>query len=1042
MSCKHLHEAFAHHAHAQDSLRDAPTTVKATHAAYLEVVSPFLIEHFSNLVVLAVKEDGMSVNDLFVWSTIIGNGELAWLFWPACERPVRMALLGSFICNKLAAQISWGRHEVEQRAKVMESWATGVIDSAISQDAAFNVLGSMADGWGEQTALDLAMHLEMKAFLSHRHCQSLMDRWWRGGFEGSGVVLEEDTTYAEVIGYAYREVEEVVRTWCGCGRGRRRKKDSDTEDVDTQAVFEQAMMKAIELSGQEHESAGSRRPEGEGGDGKGGGRSRGLFAGGSGGKSGGTGRGVGVCAPSGAKEKRSGEATVVSQALARRASEKRREDLETAEERLSGLFAVPIVVYSCHYASHLILVLLYSCVLLGVPNGSQLEQMERAPGLSSTEMLFGVWALGHCLDHLHQDRALQGAAAAEKHAQTHASFRRLLLASDVILLVALLCRLMALLLPWDFPGFGCMSVYQVLLSADVIVIFFRIAMYRFLQSAEFGVLVIIMDEMASDLEHFLELFALLIVGFSFTFIGFGPSGEPYEWEVKFHELEEELLHTGAAGGVTGDAAGAGSGAAMLGGVAAPVGQMMRMARRSLRGGGGDGGGGGAPPLYAAAGQPGYTGMDEGEQEQQAEFLPWYSSHAEYVMPFWALFGELDLDQIEATMPNGGPLAMWLYIFLSSIVMVNLLVAMFAETYTRVKDNSEIEYRFQKCLRIFTYRHVAHSLPPPFNLYLVLRNFGKAHSEVKREVKHKHKHGGQPKGAVKRVQGRRRSVSNGGGGPGGGGGAGGGDDQDPLRKDKDASKADNKLVRRYMATKASDEAQSLDGRVVSLSEAAVSAETRRAAEHAELIALLQGVVGRVDTIGGRLEKLEGIVEEHLEKPRLQAEQWRKAQEEVNATTGGGLQVACYRSPASAAAIKAKEDERYAEERRRASAAAAAVKAAAPAAVPAVATPPGSPAPAPKPRWGQQQQQQQQQQQPPTAAVSAAGGATSTSVETPKKAAPSPKLRCGKSAAAAAYEAAISSGGAATSASSSRVDCASSRSYGGAYSTRRDPEEYSA
>ena len=46
------------------------------------------------------------------------------------------------------------------------------------------------------------------------------------------------------------------------------------------------------------------------------------------------------------------------------------------------------------------------------------------------------------------------------------------------------------------------------------------------------------------------------------------------------------------------------------------------------------------------------------------------------------------------MPNGGALAMWCYIFLASIVMVNLLVAMFSDTYTKIKANSEIEYRRQ------------------------------------------------------------------------------------------------------------------------------------------------------------------------------------------------------------------------------------------------------------------------------------------------------------------------------------------------------------
>jgi len=30
--------------------------------------------------------------------------------------------------------------------------------------------------------LDLAPQMELKTFLAHRHCQSLMDLRWRGGF--------------------------------------------------------------------------------------------------------------------------------------------------------------------------------------------------------------------------------------------------------------------------------------------------------------------------------------------------------------------------------------------------------------------------------------------------------------------------------------------------------------------------------------------------------------------------------------------------------------------------------------------------------------------------------------------------------------------------------------------------------------------------------------------------------------------------------------------------------------------------------------------
>ena len=37
--------------------------------------------------------------------------------------------------------------------------------------------------------------------------------------------------------------------------------------------------------------------------------------------------------------------------------------------------------------------------------------------------------------------------------------------------------------------------------------------------------------------------------------------------------------------------------------------------------------------------------------------------------------------------------MWLYILISSVVLVNLLVAMFSDTYARIKESSELEYTY-------------------------------------------------------------------------------------------------------------------------------------------------------------------------------------------------------------------------------------------------------------------------------------------------------------------------------------------------------------
>ena len=74
--------------------------------------------------------------------------------------------------------------------------------------------------------------------------------------------------------------------------------------------------------------------------------------------------------------------------------------------------------------------------------------------------------------------------------------------------------------------------------------------------------------------------------------------------------------------------------------------------------------------------------------------------------FWGIFGEFDLAFYEEHVPFGPPV-LFVYLTTASIVLVNLLVAMFADTYATIKANSELEFRFQKYNRIFLYQRIVH-----------------------------------------------------------------------------------------------------------------------------------------------------------------------------------------------------------------------------------------------------------------------------------------------------------------------------------------------
>ena len=82
------------------------------------------------------------------------------------------------------------------------------------------------------------------------------------------------------------------------------------------------------------------------------------------------------------------------------------------------------------------------------------------------------------------------------------------------------------------------------------------------------------------------------------------------------------------------------------------------------------------------------------------------------LPVWGVFGELSLLTLK-DIPYSQPL-MFLYVLISTVVLVNLLVAMFADTYTRIQSSAEKEYRLQKTARTYLYRNVVLAMPPPLN----------------------------------------------------------------------------------------------------------------------------------------------------------------------------------------------------------------------------------------------------------------------------------------------------------------------------------------
>jgi hypothetical protein len=66
-----------------------------------------------------------------------------------------------------------------------------------------------------------------------------------------------------------------------------------------------------------------------------------------------------------------------------------------------------------------------------------------------------------------------------------------------------------------------------------------------------------------------------------------------------------------------------------------------------------------------------------------------------------------------------PTLMWLYLFVISVLLVNLLIAMMSDTYAKVMDQGRERWTFERAQLITEFKDTKTPLPPPFNVLYVL-----------------------------------------------------------------------------------------------------------------------------------------------------------------------------------------------------------------------------------------------------------------------------------------------------------------------------------
>ncbi|XP_072046465.1 short transient receptor potential channel 5-like [Amphiura filiformis] len=93
--------------------------------------------------------------------------------------------------------------------------------------------------------------------------------------------------------------------------------------------------------------------------------------------------------------------------------------------------------------------------------------------------------------------------------------------------------------------------------------------------------------------------------------------------------------------------------------------------------------------------------------------------------FWSLFSPMDEETMHMDTEfkmtfTVGEILYAVYMVVVVVVMLNALIAMMSNTYTRVEENSEVEWKLARTNLMADYMTTSATLPPPFNLLPTLR----------------------------------------------------------------------------------------------------------------------------------------------------------------------------------------------------------------------------------------------------------------------------------------------------------------------------------
>jgi hypothetical protein len=148
-------------------------------------------EYVHNFEMYALQQLNVQMLDLMCWAILVGALDLALTLWAHTRSPIRAALIGADMCNKILHRVPLSqqlREELQEKQGEFTRQATGLLDKIVDEDVAEKLLLN-AEGpfaWlGQErrergSILDLAIALKNKQVIAHQRCAQLIKNAWHG----------------------------------------------------------------------------------------------------------------------------------------------------------------------------------------------------------------------------------------------------------------------------------------------------------------------------------------------------------------------------------------------------------------------------------------------------------------------------------------------------------------------------------------------------------------------------------------------------------------------------------------------------------------------------------------------------------------------------------------------------------------------------------------------------------------------------------------------------------------------------------------------